>query len=96
MLQFINRLICEKVLDKDGELVAQYTYTLGALGERLKVEETDGDSSRTVEYEYDDVYRLVSETVTDESGTNVTSYTYDKNSNRLTKTADGVVTEYGV
>ncbi len=90
----VNRLICEKVLDKDGELVAQYTYTLGALGERLKVEETDGDSSRTVEYEYDDVYRLISETVTDESGTTVTSYTYDKNSNRLTKTVGEEVTEY--
>ncbi len=90
----VNRLICEKVLDKDGELVAQYTYTLGAAGERLKVEETDGDSSRTVEYEYDDVYRLISETVTDESGTTVTSYTYDKNSNRLTKTVGEDVTEY--
>ncbi len=74
--------------------MAQYTYTLGALGERLKVEETDGDSSRTVEYEYDDVYRLVSEKVTDESGTTVTSYTYDKNSNRLTKTVGEDVTEY--
>lgn len=90
----VNRLICEKVLDKDGELVAKYEYTLGAAGERLKVEETDGDSSRTVEYEYDDVYRLVSETVTDESGTTVTSYTYDKNSNRLTKTVSEDVTEY--
>ncbi len=74
--------------------MAQYTYTLGALGERLKVEETDGDSSRTVEYEYDDVYRLVSEKVTDERGTTVTSYTYDKNSNRLTKTVGEDVTEY--
>ncbi len=90
----VNRLICEKVLDKDGELVAKYEYTLGAAGERLKVEETEGDSSRTVEYKYDDVYRLVSETVTDESGTTVTSYTYDKNSNRLKKAAGEEVTEY--
>ncbi len=70
--------------------MAQYTYTLGAAGERLRVEELD----RTVEYEYDDVYRLISETVTDESSTTVTSYTYDKNSNRLTKTVGEEVTEY--
>ena len=90
----INRLVCERILDEKGEVKAQYTYTLGAAGERLKVEETDEDSSRTVEYKYDDVYRLISETVTDESGTTVTSYTYDKNSNRLTKTVGEEVTEY--
>ncbi len=90
----INRLVCERILDEKGEVKAQYTYTLGAAGERLKVEETDEDSSRTVEYKYDDVYRLISETITDESGTTVTSYTYDKNSNRLTKTVGEEVTEY--
>lgn len=30
----VNRLIKEKALDKDGGLVAQYEYTLGAAGER--------------------------------------------------------------
>lgn len=41
----VNRLISEKALDKQGGLVAQYEYTLGAAGERTKVEELD----RTVE-----------------------------------------------
>ena len=86
----INRLILEKVLDKNGSLVAKYKYTLGAAGERLKVEEND----RTVEYEYDELFRLTKETVTDENGTSYIAYTYDKNSNRLTKTEDGETTAY--
>jgi len=86
----INRLILEKVLDKNGSLVAKYKYTLGAAGERLKV----GENDRTVEYEYDELFRLTKETVTDENGTSAISYTYDKNSNRLTKNVDGEVTTY--
>ena len=86
----LNRLVREKAIDKNGAPVVEYTYTLGAAGERLKVEET----GRTVEYEYDEAYRLTKETVTDGSGTTVTEYTYDKNSNRLTKTVDGAVTSY--
>lgn len=86
----LNRLVREKAIDKNGAPVVEYTYTLGAAGERLKVEET----GRTVEYEYDEAYRLTKETVTDGSGTTVTEYTYDKNSNRLTKTVDGTVTSY--
>ena len=68
--------------------------TLGAAGERIKVEETGATSDRTVEYEYDALYRLVKETVTDDNGTTVTEYTYDRNSNRLTKTVDGEVISY--
>ncbi len=52
------------------------------------------ENDRTVEYEYDELFRLTKETVTDENGTSVTSYTYDKNSIRLTKTIDGEVTTY--
>lgn len=90
----VNRLVREKILDKNGAPVVEYSYTLGAAGERIKVEETGAASDRTVEYEYDELYRLVNETVTDSNGTTVTDYTYDRNSNRLTKTVDGVVTEY--
>ena len=74
--------------------MVEYTYTLGAAGERIKVEETGAASDRTVEYEYDALYRLVKETVTDDNGTTVTEYTYDRNSNRLTKTMDGEITSY--
>ena len=86
----VNRLISEKALDSEGGLVAQYEYTLGAAGERTKVEELN----RTVEYTYDALYRLTSETIT--AGEEVTEYTYeyDSVSNRISKTENGAKTEY--
>ncbi len=70
--------------------MVQYTYTLGAAGERHKVTELD----RTVEYTYDNLYRLTSETITE--GEKVTTYTYayDNVSNRILKTVDGKETVY--
>lgn len=87
----VNRLISEKALDKQGGLVAQYEYTLGAAGERTKVKELD----RTVEYTYDALYRLTGEKITADDGT-VTTYTYayDKVSNRILKTENGTETVY--
>ena len=87
----VNRLISEKALDKQGGLVAQYEYTLGAAGERTKVKELD----RTVEYTYDALYRLTGEKITAADGT-VTKYTYayDNVSNRILKTENGVETTY--
>ena len=90
----VNRLVREKILDKNGAPVVEYTYTLGAAGERIKVEETGAASDHTVEYEYDELYRLVKETVYNDNGITVTEYTYDRNSNRLTKTVDGEVISY--
>ncbi len=68
--------------------MVKYVYTLGAGGERLKVEEID----RIVEYTYDEIYRLTSETIT--KGKKVTAYTYayDNVSNRTLKTVNGVET----
>ncbi len=87
----VNRLISEKALDKQGGLVAQYEYTLGAAGERTKVKELD----RTVEYTYDELYRLTGEKITAADGT-VTEYTYayDNVSNRILKTENGTKTTY--
>lgn len=87
----VNRLISEKALDKQGGLVAQYEYTLGAAGERTKVKELD----RTVEYTYDALYRLTGEKITAADKT-VTEYTYayDKVSNRILKTENGAKTTY--
>ena len=42
----LNRLICEKTVDSEDNVVVQYVYTLGAAGERKSVTELD----RTVEY----------------------------------------------
>ena len=86
----LNRLICEETVDSDSNIVVKYVYTLGASGERIKVEELD----RTVEYTYDELYRLTSETITE--GKKVTTYTYayDSVSNRTLKTVNGVETVY--
>ena len=86
----LNRLICEKTIDSEDNVVVQYVYTLGAAGERKSVTELD----RTVEYSYDSLYRLTSETITE--GEKVTTYTYayDNVSNRILKTVNGEETVY--
>ncbi len=86
----LNRLICEKIVDNRDNVVVQYIYTLGAAGERKSVTELD----RTVEYSYDSLYRLTSETITE--GEKVTGYTYayDNVSNRILKTVNGEETVY--
>ena len=87
----VNQLISEQVVDKDLNIIEEYIYTLGKAGERLVVTESD----QTTEYEYDELYRLISETVIKSDGSvSKYSYTYDKVGNRLTKTVDGVLTEY--
>jgi len=67
----------------DDSLISSYTYTLDKVGNRLSVEEQDG---RLVEYDYDDLYRLVEEKITDTGSVNdgrVIGYTYDLVGNRL-------------
>ena len=83
-------LNCEETVDSDSNIVVKYVYTLGASGERIKVEELD----RTVEYTYDELYRLTSETITE--GKKVTTYTYayDSVSNRTLKTVNSDETVY--
>lgn len=44
----VNRLVLEKALDKDANVVVQYSYTLGAAGERTKVVETGETELKTV------------------------------------------------
>jgi YD repeat-containing protein len=61
--------------------IASYAYTLGPSGNRLSVSELSG---RTVQYTYDDLYRLTSETIAGaaaaQNGT--VSYQYDAAGNR--------------
>ena len=80
----------KKTVDINGDIVVQYIYTLGVAGERKSVTELD----RTVEYSYDSLYRLTSETITE--GEKVTAYTYayDNVSNRILKTVNGEETVY--
>ena len=70
--------------------MVKYVYTLGASGERVKVEELD----RTVEYTYDELYRLTSETITKGKTKTTYAYEYDNVSNRTLKNVNGVETTY--
>jgi RHS repeat-associated protein/uncharacterized repeat protein (TIGR01451 family) len=63
-----------------GTMIASYAYTLGAAGNRLSVAELGG---RTVNYTYDDLYRLTSETISGAATQNGTiGYTFDAVGNR--------------
>jgi RHS repeat-associated protein/uncharacterized repeat protein (TIGR01451 family) len=65
--------------------IARYTYTLGAAGNRLSVAELSG---RSVQYGYDDLYRITSETVAGAAPQNgAVSYQYDSVGNRLQTTS---------
>jgi RHS repeat-associated protein len=76
-------LLTDVTISSKGSAVASYSYTLGAMGERLTVTERNG---RKVRYTYDHLYRLTSETVTGDprpAANFTTSYTYDAVGNRL-------------
>jgi len=63
---------------------SKFDYTLDPVGHRKVVTEQNG---RKVEYEYDNLYRLISEIITDSvNGNRTVSYGYDAVGNRLTKT----------
>ena len=86
----LNRLIRQETVDIDGDIVVRYIYTLGVAGERKSVTELD----RTVEYTYDSLYRLTSETITEGEKNTVYTYAYDNVSNRILKNENGSATEY--
>ena len=91
----VNRLKSEVVKASNGEELRSYAYTLDKAGRRTKVIESGKDiSDKTVEYTYDSLGRLEKEKVTENGEVSETSYTFDKVSNRLTKTENGNVTAY--
>ena len=88
----LNRLT--KLLNHttSGDTLSCYNYTLGATGNRIKVEEHTG---RTVDYVFDKTYRLLQEQIADpDFGHQLITYTYDSTGNRLTKDDDGTITQY--
>jgi RHS repeat-associated protein len=91
----LNRLVQETLSDSSGTL-AHYDYTLGSRGERLAIAESDDGlaADRTVAYTYDELLRLVSETVAVGGVSETTTYAYDSASNRTTKTSGGTATAY--
>ena len=86
----INVLISQVSTDAQDNVLASFEYTIGANGERLSCTEI----GRTVEYTYDELERLTSETVTTGDDVSVTTYTYDANSNRISMNRDGEITNY--
>jgi YD repeat-containing protein len=76
----LNRLH-EMASNANGNAVSRYTYTLGAAGNRTAVSELSG---KTVQWSYDNLYRLTSEQITnDPAGKNGSvGYTYDPVGNR--------------
>jgi RHS repeat-associated protein len=79
----LNRLTTITVGTNSSSL-ASYSYTLGAAGNRTAVTEFSG---RTINYTYDDLYRLTSETIANDShGVNGSAnYNYDPVGNRLSR-----------
>jgi RHS repeat-associated protein len=77
----LNRLIQVHQTGISGQTLADYQYTLDAVGNRVKVVEKD----RQVDFTYDVRDRLVKEVVTNTSGTKTTSYILDAVGNRLSK-----------
>jgi hypothetical protein len=59
---------------------------LGAGGNRTHVTEGNGSNSSSIDWSYDDAYRLLSETNNNSAGTPIlrTTYSYDSVGNRLT------------
>jgi RHS repeat-associated protein len=92
----LNRLtLLEHTRVADGSLLARFAYTLSVNGQRVRAVETVAGNTRSVEYSYDAYQRLLREVVADPAGGNRDlAYTYDAVGNRLTKTADGAVTNY--
>jgi YD repeat-containing protein len=91
----LNRLTDEVVSESSGTSVATYSYTLDNAGNRTGVTETqllpNGTvNTRIVVYQYDNLYRLLSEAISgDSQGANGTvTYTYDLTGNRMSRTSN--------
>jgi RHS repeat-associated protein len=76
-----------------ASLLARYSYTLDAAGQRTAMQEADG--TRYV-WEYDPAYRLTREGVfaPDNTPLSNTTWAYDSMGNRLSQTQDGISTFY--
>jgi RHS repeat-associated protein len=78
----LNHLLNLKT-NKGSNTLTNFVYTLDKVGNRQEVIETVGNNSRTVDYTYDDLYRLTKEQVTDAlNGNRATEFVYDKVGNR--------------
>ena len=89
-----NRLTLQKVVDRNGTIIAQYQYILGKGGERTQVTESGACGSLETAYDYDDAGRLIKETIQKGEETTTYKYDYDDVGNRIEKRENGVFTTY--
>ena len=89
-----NRLTLQKAVDRNGTVIAQYQYTLGAGGERTKVTESGACGSLETAYDYDDAGRLIKETIQKGEETTTYKYDYDDVGNRIEKRENSTITTY--
>ncbi len=80
-----HRLTEEKVTDRNGNVILQYSYVLGKAGERIQTSETSPAGTVTTVNMYDSLNRLINESITDHKGTLANEYAYDAESNRIQK-----------
>lgn len=81
-LEYLETSKLDEQSNKD--ILTSYTYTLDKVGNRLSVTDHTG---RITEYDYDDIYRLEQEQVSqNRSLTRTTNFVYDKVGNRLSQT----------
>jgi RHS repeat-associated protein len=90
----LNRLK-ELTSQRSTIVLSKYVYTLDKVGNRKTAIESVNGLGRTINYDYDDLYRLTGESIVDATnGDRTSSYTYDNVGNRQTKTVNGVTTTY--
>ena len=88
----LNRVTSITTLDADDNVLIRYAYDLDDTGRRTRLTEHSG---RVSDYVYDDLYRLVQESITDPvNGDNLSTYTYGKTGNRTQSVINGITTEY--
>ncbi len=88
----INQLTDVYTRDPLNVAISHFNYTLTPTGRREVITELDG---RTTTYTYDELYRLVAESITDSvNGDYSATYEYDLVGNREYETVDGVQTAY--
>ena len=81
-LTFLKNVTLDPDTKAETSVISSYDYTLDNVGNRLTVTEDDG---RTVNYDYDDLYRLTQEEITDDGTIRTIDYTYDPIGNRLSR-----------